>query len=147
MPFFSISGSDFIEMFVGLGTARMRDLFEQATNLAPCLVVMDELDALGKARGAGRLSGHNERKQTRNQLLVAERLSRRKPSNLRNSSNSSADGPTKLSRPPRGRVSPPQVRIARELAQNSLAIPGVSERTAQDHPTQGALLHIRNISS
>ncbi len=70
VPFFSISGSDFIEMFVGLGAARVRDLFEQATNLAPCLVFIDELDAVGKARGAGSLSGHDEREQTLNQLLV-----------------------------------------------------------------------------
>jgi cell division protease FtsH len=70
VPFFSISGSDFIEMFVGLGAARVRDLFEQATNQAPCLVFIDELDAVGKARGAGSLGGHDEREQTLNQLLV-----------------------------------------------------------------------------
>ncbi len=70
VPFFSISGSDFIEMFVGLGAARVRDLFEQATELAPCLVFIDELDALGKARGAVSISGHDEREQTLNQLLV-----------------------------------------------------------------------------
>lgn len=70
VPFFSISGSDFIEMFVGLGAARVRDLFEQAAQLAPCLVFIDELDALGKARGAGALNGHDEREQTLNQLLV-----------------------------------------------------------------------------
>ncbi len=70
VPFFSISGSDFIEMFVGLGAARVRDLFEQAQSKAPCLVFIDELDALGKARGAGNLSGHDEREQTLNQLLV-----------------------------------------------------------------------------
>lgn len=70
VPFFSISGSDFIEMFVGLGAARVRDLFEQATAMAPCLVFIDELDALGKARGAGALAGHDEREQTLNQLLV-----------------------------------------------------------------------------
>ncbi|MBI4963708.1 MAG: ATP-dependent metallopeptidase FtsH/Yme1/Tma family protein [Desulfomonile tiedjei] len=69
-PFFSISGSDFIEMFVGLGAARVRDLFEQASKLAPCLVFIDELDALGKARGAGAYGGHDEREQTLNQLLV-----------------------------------------------------------------------------
>jgi cell division protease FtsH len=70
VPFFSISGSDFIEMFVGLGAARVRDLFEQATKKAPCLVFIDELDALGKARGAGAVAGHDEREQTLNQLLV-----------------------------------------------------------------------------
>jgi len=70
VPFFSISGSDFIEMFVGLGAARVRDLFEQATKMAPCLVFIDELDALGKARGAGPLGTHDEREQTLNQLLV-----------------------------------------------------------------------------
>ena len=70
MPFFSISGSDFSEMFVGLGAARVRDLFEQATKKAPCLVFIDELDALGKARGAGAVAGHDEREQTLNQLLV-----------------------------------------------------------------------------
>jgi cell division protease FtsH len=70
VPFFSISGSDFIEMFVGLGAARVRDLFEQASKKAPCLVFIDELDALGKARGAGTFSGHDEREQTLNQLLV-----------------------------------------------------------------------------
>ncbi|MBI5248550.1 MAG: ATP-dependent metallopeptidase FtsH/Yme1/Tma family protein [Desulfomonile tiedjei] len=70
VPFFSISGSDFIEMFVGLGAARVRDLFEQAAKQAPCLVFIDELDAVGKARGAGNLAGHDEREQTLNQLLV-----------------------------------------------------------------------------
>ena len=60
VPFFSISGSDFIEMFVGLGAARVRDLFEQAGKIAPCLVFIDELDALGKARGTGTFSGHDE---------------------------------------------------------------------------------------
>jgi cell division protease FtsH len=69
VPFFSISGSDFIEMFVGLGAARVRDLFEEAGKMAPCLVFIDELDALGKARGTGYLSGHDEREQTLNQLL------------------------------------------------------------------------------
>jgi len=69
VPFFSISGSDFIEMFVGLGAARVRDLFEQANKMAPCLVFIDELDALGKARGAGSWGGHDEREQTLNQLL------------------------------------------------------------------------------
>ena len=70
VPFFSISGSDFIEMFVGLGAARVRDLFEQAGKMAPCLVFIDELDALGKARGASAVAGHDEREQTLNQLLV-----------------------------------------------------------------------------
>ena len=70
VPFFSISGSDFIEMFVGLGAARVRDLFEQASAKAPCIVFIDELDALGKARGSGMMGGHDEREQTLNQLLV-----------------------------------------------------------------------------
>jgi cell division protease FtsH len=70
VPFFSISGSDFIEMFVGLGAARVRDLFEQANKIAPCVVFIDELDALGKARGMGVMGGHDEREQTLNQLLV-----------------------------------------------------------------------------
>jgi cell division protease FtsH len=70
VPFFSISGSDFIEMFVGLGAARVRDLFQEAAKMAPCLVFIDELDALGKARGTGALAGHDEREQTLNQLLV-----------------------------------------------------------------------------
>ena len=70
VPFFSISGSDFIEMFVGLGAARVRDLFEQANAKAPCIVFIDELDSLGKARGTGMLGGHDEREQTLNQLLA-----------------------------------------------------------------------------
>ena len=70
VPFFSISGSDFIEMFVGLGAARVRDLFEQAAKIAPCLVFIDELDALGKARGTGTWGGNDEREQTLNQLLA-----------------------------------------------------------------------------
>jgi len=70
VPFFSISGSDFVEMFVGLGAARVRDLFDQASKTAPCIVFIDELDALGKARGIGGISGgHDEREQTLNQLL------------------------------------------------------------------------------
>jgi cell division protease FtsH len=70
VPFFSISGSDFVEMFVGLGAARVRDLFDQAGKTAPCIVFIDELDALGKARGIGGISGgHDEREQTLNQLL------------------------------------------------------------------------------
>lgn len=70
VPFFLISGSDFIEMFVGLGAARVRDLFDQASATAPCIVFIDELDALGKARGSGFSGGHDEREQTLNQLLV-----------------------------------------------------------------------------
>src|SRR3954468_19257208 len=69
VPFFSISGSDFVEMFVGVGAARVRDLFEQAKQKAPCIIFVDELDALGKARGAGPVT-HEEREQTLNQLLV-----------------------------------------------------------------------------
>ncbi|MGD8471830.1 MAG: ATP-dependent zinc metalloprotease FtsH, partial [Desulfobacteraceae bacterium] len=70
VPFFSMSGSEFVEMFVGLGAARVRDLFEQAKQKAPCIIFIDELDALGKARGFGATGGHDEREQTLNQLLV-----------------------------------------------------------------------------
>jgi cell division protease FtsH len=70
VPFYSISGSDFVEMFVGVGAARVRDLFGQAKENAPCIIFLDELDALGKARGVGSLGGHEEREQTLNQLLV-----------------------------------------------------------------------------
>jgi len=70
VPFFSLSGSEFVEMFVGLGAARVRDLFVQAKEKAPCIIFIDELDALGKARGFGAVSGHDEREQTLNQLLV-----------------------------------------------------------------------------
>ncbi|MFP4831599.1 AAA family ATPase [Paraburkholderia sp. BR10879] len=70
VPFFSISGSSFVEMFVGVGAARVRDLFEQAQQQAPCIVFIDELDALGKVRGANPVSGNDEREQTLNQLLV-----------------------------------------------------------------------------
>lgn len=70
VPFFSISGSEFVEMFVGMGAARVRDLFVQAKQKAPCIIFIDELDALGKARGFGGLAGHDEREQTLNQLLV-----------------------------------------------------------------------------
>ncbi|WP_321899219.1 ATP-dependent zinc metalloprotease FtsH [Burkholderia cepacia] len=70
VPFFTISGSAFVEMFVGVGAARVRDLFEQAQQKAPCIVFIDELDALGKARGVGLMSGNDEREQTLNQLLV-----------------------------------------------------------------------------
>ncbi len=68
--FFSMSGSDFVEMFVGVGAARIRDLFSQAQDKAPCIIFIDELDALGKARGSSPLGGHEEREQTLNQLLV-----------------------------------------------------------------------------
>jgi cell division protease FtsH len=70
VPFFSISGSEFVEMFVGVGAARVRDLFEQAKTKAPCIIFIDELDALGKARGGMTVGGHDEREQTLNQLLV-----------------------------------------------------------------------------
>jgi cell division protease FtsH len=70
VPFFSISGSDFVEMFVGVGAARVRDLFGQAKENAPCIIFIDELDALGKARGVTAVGGHEEREQTLNQLLV-----------------------------------------------------------------------------
>jgi cell division protease FtsH len=70
VPFFSISGSDFVEMFVGVGASRVRDLFEQAKKNAPCIVFIDEIDAVGRQRGAGYGGGHDEREQTLNQLLV-----------------------------------------------------------------------------
>jgi cell division protease FtsH len=70
VPFFWMSGSDFVEMFVGVGAARVRDLFNQAKEKAPCIIFVDELDALGKARGMGLTGGHDEREQTLNQLLV-----------------------------------------------------------------------------
>src|SRR5437773_4878832 len=69
-PFFSISGSDFVEMFVGVGASRIRDLFDQAKKNAPCIIFMDEIDAVGRHRGAGFGGGHDEREQTLNQLLV-----------------------------------------------------------------------------
>src|SRR5437667_315616 len=70
VPFFSISGSDFVEMFVGVGASRVRDLFEQGKKNAPCIIFMDEIDAVGRHRGAGLGGGHDEREQTLNQLLV-----------------------------------------------------------------------------
>ena len=70
VPFFIISGSDFVEMFVGVGASRVRDLFVQAKRHAPCIIFVDELDAVGRHRGAGLGGGHDEREQTLNQLLV-----------------------------------------------------------------------------
>ncbi|HBD13465.1 MAG TPA: ATP-dependent metalloprotease, partial [Porticoccaceae bacterium] len=70
VPFFSISGSDFVEMFVGVGASRVRDMFEQAKKRAPCIIFIDEIDAVGRHRGAGLGGGHDEREQTLNQLLV-----------------------------------------------------------------------------
>jgi cell division protease FtsH len=70
VPFFSLSGSEFVELFVGMGAARVRDLFKQAKEKAPCIIFIDELDALGKARGFSGAGGHDEREQTLNQLLV-----------------------------------------------------------------------------
>ena len=70
MPFFSLSGSDFVEMFVGVGAARVRDLFEQAKAQAPCIVFIDELDAIGRERGVHVGAVNDEREQTLNQLLV-----------------------------------------------------------------------------
>ena len=69
VPFFSISGSEFIEMFVGMGAARVRDLFKQAQEKAPCIVFIDEIDAIGKRRDSGQFGGNDEREQTLNQLL------------------------------------------------------------------------------
>ena len=70
VPFYSISGSDFVEMFVGVGASRVRDLFEQAKANAPAIIFVDEIDAVGRHRGAGLGGGHDEREQTLNQLLV-----------------------------------------------------------------------------
>ena len=70
VPFYTISGSDFVEMFVGVGASRVRDLFEQAKKTAPCIIFIDEIDAVGRQRGAGLGGGHDEREQTLNQLLV-----------------------------------------------------------------------------
>ena len=70
MPFFSISGSDFVEMFVGVGASRVRDLFDKAKKNHPCIIFIDEIDAVGRQRGAGLGGGHDEREQTLNQLLV-----------------------------------------------------------------------------
>src|SRR5690606_8184719 len=70
VPFFTISGSDFVEMFVCVGASRVRDLFEQGKRSAPCLIFIDEIDAVGRHRGAGMGGGHDEREQTLNQLLV-----------------------------------------------------------------------------
>lgn len=70
VPFFTISGSDFVEMFVGVGASRVRDMFEQAKKAAPCIIFIDEIDAVGRQRGAGLGGGHDEREQTLNQMLV-----------------------------------------------------------------------------
>lgn len=70
VPFYSISGSDFVEMFVGVGASRVRDLFDQAKKNAPSIIFIDEIDAVGRQRGAGMGGGHDEREQTLNQLLV-----------------------------------------------------------------------------
>lgn len=70
VPFFSISGSDFVEMFVGVGASRVRDLFDQAKKNSPCIIFIDEIDAVGRQRGTGLGGGHDEREQTLNQLLV-----------------------------------------------------------------------------
>jgi cell division protease FtsH len=70
VPFFFISGSDFVEMFVGVGASRVRDMFEQAKKHAPCIIFIDEIDAVGRQRGAGMGGGHDEREQTLNQILV-----------------------------------------------------------------------------
>jgi len=77
VPFFSISGSDFVEMFVGVGAARVRDMFEQAKKNSPCIIFIDEIDAVGRQRGAGLGGGNDEREQTLNQLLVEMMVSKR----------------------------------------------------------------------
>ena len=70
MPFFSISGSDFVEMFVGVGASRVRDLFDQAKKNSPCIIFIDEIDAVGRQRGAGLGGGNDEREQTLNHCLL-----------------------------------------------------------------------------
>merc|ERR1711883_46037 len=70
VPFFNISGSDFVEMFVGVGASRVRDMFDQGKKNAPCIIFIDEIDAVGRSRGAGLGGGNDEREQTLNQLLV-----------------------------------------------------------------------------
>ena len=70
VPFFTISGSDFVEMFVGVGASRVRDMFEQGKKNAPCIIFIDEIDAVGRHRGAGLSGGNDEREQTLNQMLV-----------------------------------------------------------------------------
>ena len=70
VPFYFISGSDFVELFVGIGASRVRDMFKQAKQNAPCLVFIDEIDAVGRQRGTGLGGGHDEREQTLNQLLT-----------------------------------------------------------------------------
>ena len=70
VPFFTISGSDFVEMFVGVGASRVRDMFEQGKKHSPCIIFIDEIDAVGRSRGAGLGGGNDEREQTLNQLLV-----------------------------------------------------------------------------
>ena len=70
VPFYSISGSEFVEMFVGVGAGRVRDMFKKAKQTAPCIIFIDEIDAVGRQRGTGMGGGHDEREQTLNQLLV-----------------------------------------------------------------------------
>ena len=70
VPFYSISGSEFVEMFVGVGASRVRDLFSKAKKNAPCIIFVDEIDAVGRRRGSGMGGGHDEREQTLNQILV-----------------------------------------------------------------------------
>ena len=70
VPFFNMSGSEFVEMFVGVGASRVRDLFEQAKQNSPCIIFVDEIDAVGRHRGEGLRGGHDERDQTLNQILV-----------------------------------------------------------------------------
>ena len=116
VPFFSISGSDFVEMFVGVGASRVRDLFEQGKKNAPCIIFIDEIDAVGRHRGAGLGGGHDEREQTLNQLLVEmdgfESQRRRHPDRRHQPSRrarpgAAAPGPL---RPPRGGVASRRAR-------------------------------------
>jgi cell division protease FtsH len=93
VPFFSISGSDFVEMFVGVGASRVRDLFAQAKSAAPAIVFVDEIDAVGRHRGAGLGGGHDEREQTLNQLLVERRSRTRAPPGRRSSAGAGGSRP------------------------------------------------------
>ena len=129
VPFFTISGSDFVEMFVGVGASRVRDMFEQAKKNAPCIVFIDEIDAVGRHRGAGLGGGNDEREQTLNQLLVEMdgfEVDRRRDPDRRHQpsrrarSGSAASGPF---RPPRGRAQSrslgPRKNPARAYAQSA----------------------------
>ena len=87
VPFFSISGSEFVEMFVGMGASKVRDLFRQAKEKAPCIVFIDEIDAIGQKRNSGNLGGNDEREQTLNQLPILPSVVRTLPLHIRANAN------------------------------------------------------------